>query len=407
MPELNKSQLKQFYNCRILRRGKILTEDLWVRNGRIIDPEKIFYDEKVEPSYKVNCCGAIISPGFIDIQINGGFGIDFSYNTDNVENGINTVAKELLSYGVTSFCPTLVTSPVETYHKVLPKIKKQQGGRHGAAVLGVHVEGPFINPLKKGAHPEKCIKKFENGFQSVLDVYGCLDNICYVTLAPEIDRALEVIKELRRKNIKISVGHSAGDLKYGEQAVKNGATFITHLFNAMLPFHHRDPGLVGLLASDQLPSGKLVYYGIIADGVHTHPAALRIAHRTHPKALGLEEGIHQLGLFNIEVRGGKAYIAGTDTLCGSIADMSECVRFFKRAAGCSVVEALEAATLHPAQALEIESDKGVLNFGAEADLVFLNDDLHVISTWIAGECVYECSRNKRSFTRYTVLWTSI
>ncbi|XP_011499907.1 PREDICTED: putative N-acetylglucosamine-6-phosphate deacetylase [Ceratosolen solmsi marchali] len=426
MSKTSKNQLKQFYNCRILRGGQILEENLWVRDGKIIDPEKIFYDEKIEASVKFNCDGAVISPGFIDVQINGGFGIDFSYNTQNVEKGINLVAKGLLSFGVTSFCPTIVTSPKETYHKILPKIKKRKGGKDGAAILGIHVEGPFISPLKNGAHSKNYIRIFENGFQSLLELYGSLENICYITLAPEIDNAMEVIKELKKKNIKVSVGHSAGNLKQGEEAIKNGATLITHLFNAMLPFHHRDPGLVGLLTSNQLAPGKVIYYGIIADGVHTHPAALRIAHKTNPKgiylftskllitrrtyrkkfsqsglilvtdaisALGLEEGIHQLGQLSIEVRAGSAYIAGTNTLCGSIANMAECVRFFKEATGCSLVEALESVTLHPAEALEIQHEKGVLDFGTQADFVLLDNNLHVLSTWIAGDCVYDCQQN--------------
>ncbi|KAL7289794.1 hypothetical protein TKK_0016197 [Trichogramma kaykai] len=399
MPESTSGQLKHFHNCQILRDGKILTEDLWVRDGKIIDPEKIFYDEKIESDVKIDCNGCLISPGFIDVQINGGFGIDFSHNVDKVEEGVTNVAKKLLAYGVTSFCPTLVTSPVETYKKILPKIKRTSGGDDGAAILGVHVEGPFLNPLKKGAHPESCIQKFEKGFQSLLDVYGSLENICYITLAPELENAIDVIQELEKRNIKISVGHSASDLKQGEEAVKNGASFITHLFNAMLPFHHRDPGLVGLLASDQIPKEKSIHYGIIADGVHTHPAALRIAHRTNPEglvlvtdaisALGLQDGVHQLGQFDIEVRESRAYIAETNTLCGSIADMAECVRFFKKSTGCSVVEALEAATLHPARFLGIQSHKGVLNFGAQADFVFLDKNLHVISTWISGHCVHK------------------
>lgn len=391
--------LKQFHNCQILRNGQILKEDLWVRNGKVIDPEKIFYDEKIEPDFEIDCRGALISPGYIDLQVNGGFGIDFSHNIDNVEEGVSIVAKKLLEHGVTSFCPTVVTSPKETYRKVLPKIKKTNGGKSGAAILGVHVEGPFISPCKKGAHEEICIRNFDEGFKSVIDTYDDLKNICCITLAPEIPNALPVIEELRKRNIIISVGHSVANLKEGEDAVKHGATFITHLFNAMLPFHHRDPGLVGLLTSDQIPPEKIVYYGIIADGVHTHPAALRIAHRTHPKglvlvtdaisALGLKEGIHQLGQLEIEVRNSRAYIAGTDTLCGSIANMSECVRFFKEATGCTIMEALEAATLHPARTLEIDSRKGVLNFGAEADFIFLNEKLEVLSTWIAGDCVYE------------------
>ncbi|KYQ57820.1 Putative N-acetylglucosamine-6-phosphate deacetylase [Trachymyrmex zeteki] len=401
----NKGVLKQFCNCKILRDSRIQTEDLWVRNGKIVNPEKIFYDEKIKPDVKIDCGGALISPGYIDVQINGGFGIDFSCNIDNVEEGIAKVAKGLLEHGVTSFCPTLVTSPTEIYHKILPKIKKRNGDSHGAGVLGVHIEGPFISPNKKGAHPEHYIRKFEQKFKSVTDMYGDLDNVCMFTLAPEISNATSVIEELCRRNIKVSLGHSIANLNEGEKAVKHGASFITHLFNAMLPFHHRDPGLVGLLTSDQIPPGRIVHFGIIADGIHTHPAALRIAHRTHPEglvlvtdaisALGLEEGIHQLGQFKIEIRKGCAYIAETNTLCGSITELSKCVRHFKEATGCTIVEALEAATLHPARTLGINSYKGVLNFGADADFILLNEKLELLSTWISGECVYE--KNINSF----------
>ncbi|XP_043529457.1 N-acetylglucosamine-6-phosphate deacetylase [Frieseomelitta varia] len=398
--------LKQFYNCWVLRNGKILNEDLWVRDGKIVDPEKIFYDEKIKPHVRIDCNGALISPGYIDLQINGGFGIDFTHNINNVQEGINKVAKRLLEFGVTSFCPTLVTSPSETYHKILPNIKKTKGGRHGAAVLGVHLEGPFISSSKKGAHSENYIKQFEKGFKSLTDMYGSLENVCLVTLAPELPNAQSVITELCKRNITVSLGHSVANLKEGEEAVKSGASFITHLFNAMLPFHHRDPGLVGLLTSDQVHPGKTIHYGIIADGIHTHPAALRIAHRTHPKglvlvtdalsALGLQEGVYQLGQLKIEMRSGRAYIAGTNTLCGSTAEMSKCVRHFKEVTGCSIVEALEAATLHPATTLGIEKTKGVLNYGADADIVMLNNDLELLSTWISGECVhcnYKCNEH--------------
>lgn len=364
-----------------------------------MNPESIFYDEKIKPDVKIDCGGALISPGYIDVQINGGFGIDFSFNVDKVEESIDKVAKGLLTHGVTSFCPTLVTSPSEVYHKVLPRIKKRNGGDHGASILGVHVEGPFISPKKKGAHPEQYIKKFDQGFKSVTDMYDDLDNVCMLTLAPEIPNALSIIEELCRRNIKVSLGHSIANLSEGEEAVKHGASFITHLFNAMLPFHHRDPGLVGLLTSDQIPPGKIIHFGIISDGIHTHPAALRIAHRTHPEglvlvtdaisALGLEEGIHQLGQFKIEIRKGCAYIAETDTMCGSITEMSKCVRHFKDATGCTIVEALEAATLHPARCLGIDSYKGILNFGADADFILLDEKLELLSTWISGECVYE------------------
>lgn len=162
-------------------------------------------------------------------------------------------------------------------------------------------------------------------------------------------------------------------------------------------FHHRDPGLVGLLTSaTTLPP---IFYGIISDGVHTHPAALRIAYRANAdglclvtdaiSALGLPDGIHYVGELQIEVRDGRAYVAGTQTLCGSIAPMDECLRIFHRSTECSVVYALEAASLHPAKCLKIDGQKGTLQFGADADFVILSDDLTVRSTWIAGECVYE------------------
>lgn len=165
----------------------------------------------------------------------GGYGIDFSYDVDTVDAGVEKVAKGLLAHGVTSFCPTLVTSPTETYHKVLPQIERKRGGKSGATVLGVHAEGPFISVDKKGAHPANCIREFDDGFKTVEQVYGDISNISIITLAPEKQRAPEMIAELVERGITVSLGHSIADLIHGEAAVNHGATLITHLFNAMLP----------------------------------------------------------------------------------------------------------------------------------------------------------------------------
>nr|CAD7448947.1 unnamed protein product [Timema bartmani] len=467
-----KDTLLKFKNCRLLRDDRIIDDDIWVRDGKIVNPEKVFYDEKCYADEEIDCKGALISPGFIELQINGAFGVDFSRNLDDVESGLLKVAKGLLAHGITAFCPTVVTSPTEVYLRVLPHLKKRTGGSHGATVLGVHIEGPFINVEKKGAHPPKYIKPLDKGFETVLDMYGSLDNVCILTLAPELENALPIIHELTSRGITVSLesghdtqlmycvlclclGHSVANLRQGEEAVAHGANFITHLFNAMLPFHHRDPGLVGLLASKQIP--RIIYYGIITDGIHTHPAAIRIAHRTHPQglvivtdaisamgleegthtigqmkvevrgdravvagtdtlcgsittmdkclrvfkkatglvivtdaisAMGLEEGTHTIGQMKVEVRGDRAVVAGTDTLCGSITTMDKCLRVFKKATGCSLVTALNTATLHPARTIGIHASKGTLDYGADADFVFLDDDLNVWSTWIAGNCVY-------------------
>nr|CAG4651830.1 EOG090X06GX [Triops cancriformis] len=396
---MDKGVVIQFRNCCILRNHQIIREDLWTRNGKIINPEPLFFDEKISADVQIDCHNALIAPGFIDLQINGGFGIDFSNGGEDIVAGIRKVAKGILAHGVTSFCPTIVTSPPSVYHEMLPKVHKTPGSIEGAEVLGVHLEGPFISPSRKGAHDTRYMQDFSQGFEILTKVYKTLENLCIITLAPELPGAVEVIPKLIQSGVTVSLGHSIGSLSDGEKAALHGASFITHLFNAMLPFHHRDPGLVGLLASDAIPKGKTIYYGIIADGIHTHLAALRIAHRTHPEglvlvtdamsALGLKAGRYNLASQQVDVTEDSAYVAGTTTLCGSIAQMDKCVRIFKKATGCSLVAALEAATLHPALAVGLQKKKGTLNFGADADFVFLGPDLEVWSTWIASEKVYQ------------------
>nr|XP_006121781.2 N-acetylglucosamine-6-phosphate deacetylase [Pelodiscus sinensis] len=169
-------------------------------------------------------------------------------------------------------------------------------------------------------------------------------------------------------------------------------------FRPFAQFHHRDPGIVGLLTSDQIPARRRVFYGMISDGIHTNPAALRIAHRARPKGLvlvtdaiagmGLAPGRHTLGQQVVEVDGLNTYIAGTKTLSGSVATMDSCVRHFQEATGCSVETALEAASLHPAQLLGMERRKGTLSYNSDADFLLLDDSLHVRATFIAGERVW-------------------
>ena len=180
----NCGRIYQFYNCQILRDGRIQKEDLWVRNGKILNPQVVFFEEKGKADETIDCNNLIISPGFIEVQINGGFGYDFS-SPSETQKGIAEVAKGLLAQGVTSFCPTLVTSSPDLYKKVLPLIEKREGNKNGAGVLGVHVEGPFISKDKKGAHPEHLIKDFDGGFKDILETYGDISNVTLITLAPE------------------------------------------------------------------------------------------------------------------------------------------------------------------------------------------------------------------------------
>ncbi len=223
-------------------------------------------------------------------------------------------------------------------------------------------------------------------------------------MAPELDPNCEVVKACVDKGVTVALGHSSATLEQGEAAILAGANMITHLFNAMLVFHHRsDPGLVGLLTSKKLD--RQIYYGLIADGIHTHPTALRIAARANMAglcavsdaivAMGLEDGMYKFGHQNIEVKGERAVIAGTNTLCGAKASIYHQVRKLRHLAKCSVIEALEAATLHPAQAVGIQDRKGTLAFGADADFILVNkESLELSSTWIAGECVFR--RNEKT-----------
>ncbi|TRY64342.1 hypothetical protein TCAL_00846 [Tigriopus californicus] len=402
-PQATSTSVTVFRNCMLLRNHEIRREDLWVRDGIIIDPEPLFFDEQVGWNQEIDCGGVLIAPGLIDLQINGGFGVDFSYAINDqasAQESLVKVAKGILAHGVTSFCPTIVTSSQDKYHAILPWITPTPGSAEtGAEILGAHVEGPFIAVAKKGAHTEEYIRDLSGGSEAVEAMYGSLNNVRIITLAPEHDPTGQVVRELCAKGISVSMGHSSANLTHGETAALNGATLITHLFNAMSAFHHRDPGLLGLLTSKMLHD-KSVYYGIIADGIHTHPAALRMAYRTNFPAMclvtdaicamGLEDGTYHLGPQSITVEGQRAVITGTDTLCGAIATLFRAVQKLIKGARCSIVEALEAASLHPAEALGIQRKKGSLDFGCDADFIMINvDEMDLLSTWIGGKRVYK------------------
>lgn len=380
--------------------GVLEKGDVWVRGGKIIEPMQVFYEERKAPDVTVDCRGLIVAPGFIDIQINGAFGVDFSSLAgENLGSSLDQVSHGLLQHGVTAYCPTLVTSSRDYYHRVIPLMGPKKGGLRGAAVLGVHCEGPFINPQKKGAHQESYILQHLSP-AAVRDCYGdSLKNVKIVTLAPELSGSDETIQWLTQElGSVVSLGHSMSSLDTAEHAFGCGASLITHLFNAMLPFHHRDPGLVGLLTDLRLDHNQ-VHYSIIADGIHTHETVLRIAYQSNPTgivlvtdaiaAMGLGSGRHQLGTMTVEVKGNTARLPGEQTLAGSCATMVDCVREMVRATGCEKGAALLAASHHPAKVLGMEGKKGtVCQIGADADLVLLDQDLGVQATCIAGEVVW-------------------
>ncbi|KAI8374205.1 uncharacterized protein BYT42DRAFT_499401 [Radiomyces spectabilis] len=422
-------KIYKIVNARLLMNHEIVENSyLWFQNGKIVHPQNLFFDHLREADEIIDAKGLLIAPGFIDTQINGAYGIDFADHHGSVEKiqeDIDTVAKGLLKYGCTAFCPTVVSSSAAVYEKVLPLLNRRKGcAKGGSEILGAHVEGPFISVEKKGAHNQAVFRNAKNGVKDFDDAYGSElkkgnEAVSIMTVAPEIEGVSDAIPDLVARGITVALGHTACRIAEAEQAVRNGATSITHLFNAMQAFHHRDPGLIGVLGAADLPlpeAGKghpqasatspcrqkpdpRPFYGLICDGVHVHPNSVRIAYYSHPSgavlvtdalsALGLPKGVYRLGGRDVEVdENGGAYVKGTRTLAGSTITIDECVRRFQKFTNCTTVEAIEAATLHPAQMLGIQDRKGTLNAGADADLVFLDDsegEIRVKRVFVAGE----------------------
>ncbi|KAJ2905087.1 N-acetyl-glucosamine-6-phosphate deacetylase, partial [Coemansia aciculifera] len=238
--------ITQIYNCRVLRNHRLDYDDVWFQDGCIINPTSLYGLRS--PDSRIDARGLIVAPGLVDVQLNGAFGYDFSFNTGDISACLDVVSRGILLQGCTSFCPTTVSSRPDVYHSVLPHLGQRPGSlKNGAESLGAHVEGPFMNPKKKGAHEESCLRTAPNGLADFDVCYG-LDNlrnyVTYMTVAPEVEGVLDAIPQLISKcHIGVSQGHSVATNDIACQAHKNGAKMITHLFNAMTDFHHRDPGI--------------------------------------------------------------------------------------------------------------------------------------------------------------------
>lgn len=367
-------------NARVLRDDELREGELYFAGGKLV-PRQEHVNQVIDAK------GKIVAPGFIDIQINGGFGIDLSNSPEEVD----VVAKQLPKHGVTSFCPTVVSSPTAVYEKAIPLLQARQVPG-GAEILGTHLEGPFINPERRGAHQARVLGGCKDGLQTALERYGSLDSVRIVTLAPELPGALELTAGLREKGIVVSAGHSMASLDESDVAIAAGVGLVTHLFNCVTPWHHRQPGLIGAALTRQE-----LYYSLISDGAHLHTDSIKMAWLAHPEgailvtdamaALGLEDGSYELAGAVVEVNEGRAYIQGTETLAGATCPMNECVHKFQQATGCAVAQALELASLRPAQLLGIDDRKGRLDVGCDADFIIVDEDLVVHETYIAGQRV--------------------
>ncbi|CAI7630938.1 unnamed protein product [Penicillium bialowiezense] len=385
-------RITKFTNCRLVRGSTLVEEDLWIDSltGKILKDQEAFYELHLSPDEIIDLGGRIVAPGMIDVQLNGAHGFDFSVPADTKEEydeGLRMVNKGLARTGVTSYLPTVVSSTAEVYHKVLPSLgptAKVHKPQDGAESLGAHAEGPFISPGRNGIHKSEVLLSAES-FADILACYGA-DNvnpnpIKMITAAPEVGNMMAQIPEIASRGIIYSIGHSDATYEQAVAATHQGARMITHLFNAMRPFYHRNPGIFGLLGQSER---RRPFYGVIADGIHLHPTSIKIAYNAHPEGLvlvtdamrlcGLPDGTYDwTNGERIVKTGARLTLEGSDKIAGSSATLIECVNNFRRWSGASTAAAINAVTAVPARLLGLEGVKGSLESGADADLVILGE----------------------------------
>lgn len=388
-------------NCHLCDKGTIYNGDLYIdtKSGKIVSPPK-----STRNVTTIDLEGKIVAPGYIDIQNNGIYGLNFSaLNETSTDNDISEfralykdVMTKYLKTGVTSLCPTITSSFPEVYQKVLPIYKKSRSSTMCDS-LGAHLEGPFINKARKGCHPVETFVDAQK--HDVADIYGggnLVDNVAIVTAAPEIPGVLEMIPELLQStDVVFSIGHTATDYATALKAVESGASMVTHLYNAMPQPHHRDVGVVGLVTSPQAGS-HVPYFGLICDGVHVDPSMCVLAYRANPdKCVLTTDAMHLFGLADgtyawdnqkIVKSGASLYLEGTTTLAGAATDLSECVKNLKKWANISLAQAVKTVTNNAADSLRIKN-KGYLDVGCDGDLVVLDDEGNVEQVFKLGVAV--------------------
>ncbi|MDQ6876704.1 MAG: N-acetylglucosamine-6-phosphate deacetylase [Candidatus Dormibacteraeota bacterium] len=325
--------------------------------------------------------GELISPGFVDLQVNGFAGHDAASGAD----AIAAISKRLPATGVTAFLPTLISAPVELGAAFVEAGAAVGSEAPGARVLGAHLEGPFINSSYRGAHERAFIIDPEP--ELVRIVIKARPRL--VTLAPELPGALEAVEQLTAAGIVVSAGHTGADFDCGRRAIGAGVRFGTHIYNAMTAVHHRRPGIAVALLLD--PRSTL---GLIGDGEHLHPAISEQVIRTkgasrvaltsdQTAAAGMPPGPYVLGGRRV-VSDGTAVRLEDGTLAGSAATMDQVVRRMAGLPGMNVARAIAMASTVPARVLG-ERSLGRIRVGARADLVVLDSELRVRLTMIGGE----------------------
>ncbi|RUM72665.1 MAG: N-acetylglucosamine-6-phosphate deacetylase [Sulfurovum sp.] len=373
---------------------KAIINARFVTNGQIIDDKVLLFDEKIIGFFDsvpqegkpetIDAGGAYVSAGFIDLHIHGSGGADVM---DATPQALQTLSRILPQTGTTSFLATTMTMSADMIEKALQNIRTHANEVTGAQILGVHLEGPFINPDRHGAQDRAFVQPPDI---SLVAKYN--DIIRMVTLAPEMPDAKAMIERIKKEypHILLSAGHSDATYAEAMESFGWGVSHVTHLFNAMSGLHHRKPGLVGAVFESD------VSCDIIADLVHTHPATLALTQRLKKGALILITdamragcmrcGSYDLGGRYVEVQEGKA-VLGDGTLAGSVLKMHEALRNMSEHTAATLPELIDMVTTLPAQKLGVQ--KGVLQEGYDADITIFDENFDIMLTIINGKINFQ------------------
>jgi N-acetylglucosamine-6-phosphate deacetylase len=360
-----------------------------ISSGRI---EKIVsWKDKISDEYEIiDYSNYICAPGYIDIHTHGCYGYSVM---DNKIESILKISENLLKHGVTSFLPTTLSAPINELSSILKNISlAMKNNNYGAEILGAYVEGPYIN--KERAMAQNVLFIREPNIEEFEELFKISEkNIRVITIAPEIPNAIEFIKNAKKHGIIVAAAHTNANYEEAMAGFDAGITLCTHFFNGMRNFHHRDPGIVGAALINQN-----VYCEIIADMIHLHPCTIKLTLLAKGidkvvlitdsiPATGLPNGYYELEGLKIIVKDGVSRRIDTGGFAGSTLTMDKAVKNMVNKIGIDIKDAIKMATLNPAKAIG-EKERGIISPGAIANLIILDKDLNVISTFVKGRKVY-------------------